>query len=90
MAVDPNLEAAMSRVDQEGNAIGATVQPIADRLAALATQLSTSMSAEEQAAAATRLQADSDALDTVAQALTALGQNPSNPVPTPFAQRAKQ
>jgi hypothetical protein len=90
MAVDPNLEAAMARVDAEGNAIGATVQPIADRLATLADQLSRSMTAEEQAAAATRLQADSDALDTVAAALTALGQSPTNPVPTPFATRSRQ
>jgi len=89
-AVDPNLEAAMSRVDAEANAIGGTIQPIADRLAALGASLASSMTAEEQAAAATRVSADADALSIAGAALTALGQSPTNPVPVPVAQRSRK
>ncbi len=72
-AVDPNLEAAMTRIDDESNKIGATVQPIADYERELAGQLASTMTAEEQAAAAVRLGANADGLDAVATALMALG-----------------
>lgn len=83
MPVSPDLVAAMQQVDLESSNIGATIQPIADRIARLSGQLAGSMTAEEQAAAATELGNDAQALNAAAAALMALGQDPTNPVPVP-------
>lgn len=72
----PELLAARQKVNVETNEIGASIQPISDRLDGLAAKLATSMSAEEQAATAASVQADADALATAAEALTALGAAP--------------
>jgi hypothetical protein len=72
----PSLKAAREKVDAETNAIGATIQPIADYEKSLADQLAAGMTAEEQTAAAAKLQSNADALEQAATALTALGKAP--------------
>ena len=72
----PALKAAREKVDAETNAIGATIQPIADYEKSLADQLAAGMTAEEQTTAAAKLQANGDALEQAAVALKALGSAP--------------
>jgi len=72
----PALKAAREKVDAETNAIGATIQPIADYEKSLADKLAAGMSADEQTAAAEKLQANGDALEQAAVALKALGSAP--------------
>lgn len=76
------LKAAREQVDAETTAIGNTIQPIADYEKSLADQLAAGMTADEQATAATKLQANADALTQAASALTALGAAPAV-VPAP-------
>lgn len=75
------LKAARQKLDTESTAIGNAIAPIAARLDALSTKLESSMTPEEQSAAAANVQADADALETAAAALVALGSEPTPPTP---------
>ncbi len=77
MPESPALKAAREAVDAATTALGDTVQPIADRIAALSAQLANGMTPDEQAAAAVTVQADADALNATATALRVLGSTPS-------------
>lgn len=77
MPESPALKAAREAVDAATTALADTVQPIADRIAALSDQLANGMSPDEQAAAAVTLQSDADGLSATATALRALGSTPS-------------
>lgn len=78
-----DLKAQRLRLSDEATAIGASIQPIADRITALEGKLATGMSAEEQATEAAALSGTGDALQTAADALTALGATAPAPTPAP-------
>ncbi len=75
----PALKAAREKVDTETNALAATIQPIADYEKSLADQLAAGMTEAEQADAATKLQANADAMESAVTALKALGSAPAPP-----------
>ncbi len=67
------LAAARARVNQETNDLAATLQPIADKLAAQGTALAGAMTPDEQTAAAASISSSADAIQGTIDALKAMG-----------------
>lgn len=77
------LNAALNAIDSATTQAGAAVTAVQNRITDLMNQIAASNNVEEIHALATRATTSAEALTPIATALTAMGTNPTDPVPVP-------